>query len=252
MANRAATESTEPSPRQSPFALEARGVVKRYGRTAALRGVTLDVPWGEALVLFGANGSGKTTLIKVLAALARPSAGEVRIAGRDPFREGPALRRMVGVVTHQPLLYQDLTGHENLLFFGRMFGLEDQEAAIQQVSQLLGLEGQLHRRVRTLSHGTQKRLSLARALLHDPPILLLDEPETGLDQEAQGVLHTLLTDQRGGRTVVMTTHNLERGLAGASLVALLDKGRIVYQERRELVDTRELRSRYAHLVGSAS
>ncbi|MSQ41208.1 MAG: ABC transporter ATP-binding protein [Dehalococcoidia bacterium] len=234
----------------SPYAIETKGLVKRYGRTSALRGVDLAVPWGECLALLGANGSGKTTLIRALAALVRPTEGEVRIAGRDPFKGAPGLRRLLGVVTHQPFLYQDLTAYENLLFYGRMYGISDQEDRIQQISGLLRVEAHLHRKVRTLSHGTQQRLSLARALLHDPPILLLDEPETGLDQEAQQILERLLKDRPPGRTVVLTTHSLEQGLAVGSRVALLDRGRIVYQEQRDLLDAGGLRARYAHLVGA--
>ena len=234
----------------SPYALETQGLVKRYGHIAALRGVDLQVRWGERLTLFGANGSGKTTLIKVLATLARPTEGEVRIAGQDLQKNAPQLRRLLGVVTHQPFLYQDLTAYENLLFFGRMFGVDDLQARIHHVGQLMGVEERLGHKVRTLSHGTQKRLSLARALLHNPPLLLLDEPETGLDQEAQAKLEELLQDQSEERTILMTTHSLERGLALGSQVALLSHGRIVYQERRDLLDAAELRSRYAQLVGT--
>jgi heme exporter protein A len=235
----------------SPYAIEAKGLVKRYGRTSALRGLDLAVPWGECLALFGANGSGKTTLIKVLAALSTPTEGEVRIAGRDPFKGAPGLRRLLGVVTHQPFLYQDLTAYENLLFYGRMYGISNREDRIQQVSGLFKVEAHLHRKVRILSHGTQQRLSLVRALLHDPPILLLDEPETGLDQEAQEVLEGLLKDRSAGRTVVLTTHSLEQGLAVGSRVALLDRGRIVYQQHGAFLDAEELLARYAHLFGAA-
>ncbi len=211
-----------------------------------LHKLDLRVAWGEFLVLFGANGSGKTTLIRTLATLARSDGGRVQIGGRDPNRDGPLVRRLIGVVTHQPLLYGDLTGAENLRFYGRMFRLPDPEERIQSVARQMGVLGLLHRRVRTLSHGMQKRLSLARAVLHDPPILLLDEPETGLDQEALGYLDALLTGEGGTqRTVLMTTHNLDRGLSVGDRVAILAKGRIVYEEVRGNLDIAGFRGAFA-------
>ncbi len=131
-----------------------------------------------------------------------------------------------------------------------MYGISNREDRIQQVSGLLKVEAHLHRKVRTLSHGTQQRLSLARALLHDPPILLLDEPETGLDQEAQEVLERLLKDRSSERTVVLTTHSLEQGLAVGSRVALLDRGRIVYQQHGAFLDAEEFLARYTRLFGA--
>ena len=233
-----------------PYAVEVKGLVKRYGRITALRGLDLSIPWGECLTLFGANGSGKTTLIKVLATLARATEGTVSIAGRDLARYAPSLRRLLGVVSHQTFLYDDLTAYENLRFFGRLFGVDGLDAQIHQVSHLMGVEERLHYKVRTLSHGMQKRLSLARALLHNPPILLLDEPETGLDQEALAALERLLRDRAGGRTIIMTTHDLDRGLALGSRIAILARGRIVYEERRELLDAADLRGKYAQLAGA--
>jgi ABC-type multidrug transport system ATPase subunit len=154
------------------------------------------------------------------------------------------------VVSHQTFLYDDLTAYENLRFFGRLFGVDGLDAQIHQVSHLMGVEERLHHKVRTLSHGMQKRLSLARALLHNPPILLLDEPETGLDQEALAALERLLQDRAGGRTIIMTTHDLDRGLALGSRIAILARGRIVYEERRELLDAAALRGKYAQLAGA--
>jgi len=232
-----------------PYALEVTGLVKRYGRTTVLRGLDLKVPWGECLVLFGPNGSGKTTLIKLLAGLSKSTKGSISIAGRDLPKHATSLRRLIGVVSHQSFLYGDLTGYENLQFFGRLFQLESLDTRIHETANLMEIEEQLHHKVRTLSHGMQKRIALARALLHDPPILLLDEAETGLDQGALQAFDRVLTTRGRHRTIVMTTHNLDRGLALGSQIALLAKGRIMYEEKRALLDETYLRDIYAELSG---
>ncbi len=223
----------------STDAIRVRGAAKSYGAVPVLRRLDLEVGWGERLVLFGVNGSGKTTLVKLLASLARPDAGRIEIAGLDVRRQGVQARRSVGVVTHQPLLYDDLTAYENLRFYGRMFRVADLEQRISRVAGLTGVAHRLQARTRTLSHGMQKRLSLARALLHSPPILIMDEPETGLDQEALEMLETVV--QHEAKAVLMTTHNLDRGLSLASRVAVLAKGRIAYQAPRAGLDADEFR-----------
>ena len=231
-------------------AISVQGLNKSFGGAPVLHNLDLQVAWGEFLVLFGANGSGKTTLVRTLATLARPDSGKIHIAGRELRRDAAAIRGYIGVVTHQPLLYDDLTGSENLRFYGRMFRVDELEARIDRVAGQMGLQGHLHKRVRTLSHGMQKRLSLARAILHDPPILLLDEPETGLDQEALGFLDGLLTGEGGNRrTVLMTTHNLDRGLSLGDRVAVLAKGRIAYQESRRTLDEAGFRGAFADYLG---
>ena len=210
-----------------------------------LRDLDLEVGWGERFVLFGGNGSGKTTLVKTLATLARPDGGLIRVAGWDGRRQGAMMRRFIGVVTHQSLLYDELTGYENLRFYGRMYRVPDLDQRIRVVADLVGATQRLSARVRTLSHGMQKRFSLARALLHDPPVLLLDEPETGLDQEALELLDAILTPSGDNpRTVLMTTHSLERGLALSDTVAILAGGRIAYQESRSTLDVAGFRGTF--------
>ncbi len=213
-------------------AIELRGVSKGYGRTPVLRGLDLDVAWGEVLTVLGPNGFGKTTLIKVLATLSRPDTGTVRVAGLDVSRAGRQVRRLVGVVAHEPMVYDHLTCDENLRFAGRLFGVKQLDERVEAVASKLGLTGRLRQRVGTLSHGLRKRVSIARALLHDPPVLLLDEPDSGLDQEALSLLDSVLSEgAQAGRTVVLTTHNLERGLALGSRVAVLARGRIAHEEQ---------------------
>ena len=231
-------------------AIEVRGVSKAYGRSIALNEISLSVPWGKALTVFGPNGSGKTTLIKVLATLSKPDAGTINIAGLDARRDGSYARRLVGVMTHDPLLYDDLTPRENLRFAARMFGLEDPGERIEAISAQLDITARLDQRVGTLSHGWKKRFSLARALLHDPPILLMDEPESGLDEQALAGLGEVVREESVmRRTVVLTTHNFERGLEFGDEVAILAQGRLVYREKVEDVpDPDTLRNAYTRFI----
>ncbi len=231
-------------------AIEVHGVSKAYGRSIALNNLDLSVPWGKALTIFGPNGSGKTTLIKILATLSKPDAGTIRIAGLDARRDGPYARRLIGVMTHDPLLYDDLTARENLRFAARMFGLEDPGERIESLSNQLDITPRLDQRVGTLSHGWKKRFSLARALLHDPPVLLMDEPESGLDEQAlTGLGEVLREESVMRRTVVLTTHNFERGLEFGDEVAILAKGRLVYHESAANVpDADTFRNTYAQYI----
>jgi heme exporter protein A len=235
------------------FAIEVRGLTKTYGQQVVIRNLDLELPWGDFLIVFGPNGSGKTTLIKLLATITRPTQGEVRIGGFDLKKNPSAVRRNIGLVTHQPLLYGDLTGLENLRFHGKMFGLTNLEERIQEAAELMGVTSYLGRKASVLSHGMQKRLSLARAILHDPPILLLDEPETGLDQEALEMLGQMMgIGQRGRRTVLMATHSVERGMALGNRVAILAGGKIAYHEERGLIDEDMFKSTYGRFTGVVS
>ena len=228
------------------LAIDVKGLDKAFGRTPVLRGLDLEVPWGEVLTVLGPNGSGKTTLIKVLATLSKPDAGSLRVAGLDAGRAGQAVRRRIGAVTHDSLLYDDLTTHENLRFAARMFGLEGIEERIATVAGRMGVSSRLHQRVGTLSHGMKKRVSISRALLHDPIVLLLDEPDSGLDQEALRRLEDVVSDRSDPlRTVLMTTHSLERGLALGDRLAILAHGRIAYQESLDSVGSAAVRNAYS-------
>ena len=237
---------------KSTLAIELKGLGKSFGRSPVLRDLDLEVPWGQVLTVLGPNGSGKTTLIRVLATLTRLDEGTARVAGLDVVRYGQSIRRMVGVVTHDTLLYEDLTAHENLKFFSRMFGLDDVEARIEAVTRRMGMSSRLEHRVSTLSHGMKKRFSIARALLHDPRVLLMDEPETGLDQEALAMLDEVVSSKgTPPRAVVMTTHNLERGLALGDRMAILAKGKIAYQESLGPTGASGAREAYFRHTGAA-
>jgi heme exporter protein A len=231
------------------WAIDVRGLRKSYGDYSALRGVDLKVDWGESLAIFGPNGAGKTTLLKVLSTLARPTSGSASLGGFD-LRENPVgVRRQIGVVSHQTLLYDELSAHENLRFYGKMYDVPNLPERIRKLLSLVGMESRMHDPVRTLSRGMQQRVAIARALIHDPPILLMDEPGTGLDQHANEMLAGILgsTDHKH-RTVVMTTHGLEQGLAFSDKIVILAEGRVVYEESRKL-DIGTLREVYYQHTG---
>ena len=204
--------------------IEVAGLRKGYGDLPVLWDLNMSLGWGEFLALYGANGSGKTTLLRVLAGQARPDAGTVGIAGHDLRRRPRAARRQVGVVAHSGFLYDDLTCRENLTFYGRLYSVEYLKARVAEVLEQVGLSQRADRRVRTLSHGMQKRLAIARAILHRPSLLLLDEPESGLDRDSVSALAKLLREwTASGRSVVMTTHNADLGPAWGTRVAVLNQ-----------------------------
>jgi len=235
------------------YAIEAKGLSKSFGGLFALKGIDLSVNEGECVALFGPNGAGKTTLIKVLTTLSRPANGKVLIAGEDIKKNAVAVRRRIGVVSHQTFLYDNLTAYENLKFYGKMYDVPDLEQRIVEVITKVGLESRLRDRVGIFSRGMQQRLSIARAILHDPPIMLLDEPETGLDEQARSTLSELLkTLVAGNRTVLLTTHNLEWGFGLADRLAILVKGKIVYEDSKQSLDLTTFRETYNRYVGVGS
>ena len=223
-----------------PPAISAVGLRKDYGDRSVLRDVDLSVPWGQTAVLFGTNGAGKTTLLRVLAGLSRPDAGEVQIAGLRMRRSGVRARTLVGFVGHQTLLYGDLTCRENLVFYAKLYGVDRPLSRIDEVLAQLNLVDRADRRVRTLSHGMQKRLSVARAILHRPAVLLLDEPESGLDVDSVASLGELLKDwSASGKAALLTTHSAEIGQSWADRLLLLARGRMAYDgPANEAVATR--------------
>ncbi len=231
------------------YAIEAKRLIKSYGEHYALRGIDLSVKWGDFLAIFGPNGAGKTTLLKVLATIVKPSSGDVSVAGFNLREDGGKVRHRIGVVSHQTLLYDDLSAYENLRFYGKMYGVPDLKDKINQLVAQVGLESRLHDPVRTLSRGMQQRLAIARALIHDPPILLLDEPGTGLDQHANAMLaNIIISTLTGQRTVIMTTHSLEQGAALGNRIMIMAEGKITYEESKQL-DISSLREVYYQYTG---
>lgn len=244
------THPSPSSPSSPPLAIDARGLRKAYGRAQALRGVDLRLGWGETLVALGANGSGKTTLVKTLATLAKPDSGELRVAGMSPRRSGASVRRVIGVVTHEPMLYDDLTGGENLRFFAKMFGLDRVDERVARAAERLGVYSRLDDKARALSHGLRRRFSIARALLHDPPLLLMDEPDSGLDRDALALLDAIIADKSNPqRAALITTHDIERGAALCDRVAILAGGRVAREMRGG--DASAVRAAYAECAAQS-
>lgn len=227
-------------------------LVKAFGRRPVLRGIDLEAPAGQSVALFGPNGAGKTTLIRIIAGLSKLTAGRVLLGGQDVQKAGPSLRRYIGFVSHNPLVYDSLTAEENLLFFGRMYQVPDLSGRIVQVLEQVGLAGRRKDVVRTYSRGMVQRLAIGRAILHNPPILLLDEPDTGLDQQAADMLRHLLVELGSGdRTVLLTTHNLERGIEWADRALILNGGRVRFDSATRELGSGEFRRIYTDVVGGA-
>lgn len=205
------------------------------------------------MALLGPNGAGKTTFLRILASLSRPTLGEVRIAGYRLPAQASAVRRRLGVVSHLPLLYGDLTAEENLQFYGRMYGINDLAMRIEEVLNLVGLWPRRRDLVRTFSRGMQQRLAIGRAVLHDPDVMLFDEPHTGLDQDASSMLDNVLGEVAArGRTVVMTSHDLSRAADLASRFDVLSRGVITASVKREEIDTRDLLAFYRQAVNGGT
>jgi len=212
--------------------VESTGVTKKFGFKTVLKGIDLRLKTGDFLALFGPNGAGKTTFIQILCSLMHPSSGKVCIAGFDPRSDREAVCQVVGVVSHHTFLYNNLSAFENLKFYGTMYGVAGLEEKIEKLIGLVGLGDYPDDKVQTFSRGMQQRLSLARAIIHDPLVLFLDEPYTGLDQRGAEELKQILLEFRNqGKTVVMTSHNLNRGLELCTRVAILRSGRKVFDQK---------------------
>ncbi len=207
-------------------ALEVLGVSKDFGRIIALRGVSFSVQAGEFVSILGRNGAGKTTLLNIISGISRPSEGEVKLFGTDPSdRENKA---KLAVISHEMFLYGNLTALENLQYYSRIYNVPDSSARIEAVLNDVELTHRRFDLVATYSRGMTQRLTIARALLHEPSLLLLDEPFTGLDQHAIGMLIALLKKQKAmGRTIVLTTHDLHTAAELSNRYLIISKHKIV-------------------------
>ncbi len=201
------------------------------------------------MALLGANGAGKTTLLRILAGLTKPSAGSAYIEGLDIVQDASQVRHLVGFVAHQPYLYEELTALENLHFFGKMYSVKNTQERANLLLRKVGLEKRARERVAVLSRGQVQRLSLARALLHSPPFLLLDEPDTGLDQEGRELIEALLAEHTAqGGTILFTTHQIERALQLSDSITMLNKGRIVFQKKTAELELEKVQRTYQEVT----
>lgn len=223
--------------------LRVTGVTHRFGLVTALFGVDLEIYPGDFLAIFGPNGAGKSTLLRIIASLIRPTRGNVE------FLDGSGSRSRVGYVSHQSLLYPELSGRENLVFYGRLYSLPDPARRAQEMLDQVGLAPAGDLLVRGYSRGMKQRLTLARALLHEPPLLLLDEPYTGLDQHGARLLTSVLQSlRRQGRTVLLITHNLREGYELCTRLLIANRGELVFGAARQDLDYSELEYRYFEAV----
>ncbi|MBI5879520.1 MAG: ABC transporter ATP-binding protein [Chloroflexi bacterium] len=229
--------------------IHLHGLQKRFGHKWVLREIDLDIPLGQFVSLFGPNGAGKSTLLRILATLSSPTGGQIAIGGYDPRDSSAHVRRLIGYVAHSPMLYGDLSAEENLRFFSRLYDVAAPEARITELLQLVNLNHRRADRVRTFSRGMQQRLAIARALLADPPVLLLDEPDDGLDPQAAEQMHEYF---RGSRTIVMVSHNLYRGLALADRIIMLARGRITFDAAARGMTIGELEGHYRRFADAAN
>lgn len=229
--------------------IEVTGLTKSFGALYALRGISLNVDEGTSLSIFGPNGAGKTTFIRILSTLSKATSGGVRIAGLDIGKDPQKIRRRLGVISHVTFLYDELTADENLRFYAKMYDLDHVGERIDTALNEVGLFERRQDRVRTYSRGMQQRLSIARAMLHEPDILYLDEPYTGLDQHASKMLTEWLArlrDQK--RTIILVTHNITHGLAFADRAAVFLRGKVVFNESMNKIDTAHFQQTYFDLI----
>ncbi|WP_049986724.1 ABC transporter ATP-binding protein [Halobellus rufus] len=230
-------------------AIEVDRVTKSYGHFTAVDDLSFAVERGSTVGLFGPNGAGKTTLLRMMAGLARPTRGTIAVDGVELAPDDYTTYRTVGVVTHETMLYDELTARENLRVHADLHGVADPEARCATVLETVGLSHRGSDRPAAFSHGLRKRLSLARALLHDPEVLLLDEPYTGLDQRSVADLESIL-DGFGDRTVVLTTHDLERGVDRCDRALVVDRGRL--EADLALDDETAFTAEYRRTIGVGS
>ncbi len=232
----------------TPSVVEVSGVSRTYGRRRAVAGVDLSLAAGDCLALFGPNGAGKTTLLRVIAGLLRPTTGSVHVGGRA-LRDDAGARAQVGLISHQSMLYRALTARENVEFAARLYGVTDYGAAATRALERMRILDRADAPVRALSRGLQQRVSIARAIVHGPGVVLLDEPYTGLDAAGGAALTDMLgTLRAAGAALLLVTHNVDEGLAVASHAAIMLGGRLVRHDTAASLDPRRYFADYRALV----
>ena len=230
-------------------AIETKKLTKVFGDRKALDKVSIEVPEGAFLSFFGPNGAGKTTLVRTLATLSRATSGTALVAGFDAKEEPDKVREHIGLISHNPMLYPDLTAMENLMFTAQLYGVVNAEERVRELLRAVELD---HRRfdvVRTFSRGMTQRLSIARALMNDPDVVFLDEPYAGLDPHAVEIFDGLIEQLRDGRTFIMVSHDLQKGFDVCTHALVLARGRVVSYAPKEDIDFEQFRQLYRETVG---
>lgn len=230
-------------------AIETKKLTKVFGDRKALDKVSIEVPEGAFLSIFGPNGAGKTTLVRTLATLSRATSGTALVAGFDAKEEPDKVREHIGLISHNPMLYPDLTAMENLMFTAQLYGVVHAEERVRDLLRAVELD---HRRfdvVRTFSRGMTQRLSIARALMNDPDVVFLDEPYAGLDPHAVEIFDGLIEQLRDGRTFIMVSHDLQKGFDVCTHALVLARGRVVSYAPKEDIDFEQFRQLYRETVG---
>ena len=230
-------------------AIRTRKLSKVFGTRKAVDKVSIEVPQGAFLSIFGPNGAGKTTLLRMLSTLTRPTDGSASLMGIDLREDPEAARGRIGLISHNAMLYPDLTAEQNLLLYAKLYGLADPQARVMELLEAVELQ---HRRldvVRTFSRGMTQRLSIARALIHDPDVVFLDEPYSGLDPHAVDIFDQLIEKQREGRTFVMVSHDLRKGFDMCTHALVLARGRVVTFGAKDQLDFDEFSELYRSTVG---
>lgn len=233
----------------SVLAVEALGVTKAFGTRKAVDDVSFELPEGAFLSIFGPNGAGKTTLLRVLSTLARPSAGKARICGIDLKEDPDKVRGCIGLISHAPMLYPDLTAEENLLLYAELYGVDNPQGRVRELLDAVGLSARRLDPVRTFSRGMTQRASIARALVHDPAVVFLDEPYSGLDPHAIEIFDELIEGIRDNRTFVMVSHDLVKGYEMCTHALVLARGSVVTCAPRGDLDFNEFSRLYRETVG---
>lgn len=232
--------------------IKAVNIVKKYGNKIVLTDINLFISRGQFITVLGPNGAGKSTLLRLLSMMTKPSGGQVLIDGVSGKDSPLSLRKKIGVLSHNSFLYGGLTARENLKFYGKLYDVPDLRQRIDQVIEEVGLQYDMSDPVNTFSRGMLQRLAIARAIIHDPEILFLDEPYTGLDRHAVEILNNVLFNlNRKDRTIFMITHNFEQGLAHSDRILMLVKGKIVYDEIVTGFDEGLFKDIYLSNVGEA-
>lgn len=230
-------------------ALRVAGIEKRFGARRVLKSIDFELPQGASLVIFGPNGAGKTTLLRILSTLDRPSKGTCEALGFSYKEQIEQVRGRIGFITHNPMLYLDFTARENLVLFARLYGVDDPGKRADEMLSLVELKHRANDKVRGFSRGMTQRIAIARAFINDPRIVFLDEPYSGLDPHAAGIVDRMLADARRRCTLVTVSHSLESGFAQASHVLLLAKGRQVMFSEQSQLDYDEFKNVYYEQVG---